>query len=406
MKYLMSNRRFAFTLLGNFLSQFGAWINYLAILNLALYEFHASPITLVMVSGASLLPPVVARKFIAKITSLHPADRVLPVSLLCLIATTFGLLFCHTLIEFLLVLSAKSLIMGLSDPAINAFVADSIEEGQRQKAFSMLNLSRNISKIVAPSLGAVTSLWLGDRHVVLVSAIFLLAAAPCFLLSKRAKREVKFSAIKIDHSGKSNDIPIADIFPLLVYVSVYALLVFSVNNQFPLILKNQSFGKSALGLLVSASAFGGVVGNLNFLKRHRKTDIDNNTLLGMLKLGLTSSIIFIYIGLAFHFKPFVSEPLLFLGFASTGFVGSRFAIARNSYITSRYESNVANATARVQSAQLFCQFSAPLLGATLVNKLTTSMLFCGIGLCAALAYLVAAFLANDLRIARRNLKNL
>jgi MFS family permease len=406
MKYLMSNRRFAFTVLGHFLSQFGTWINYLAILNLALYEFHASPITLVLVSGASLLPPVIARKFIARITSTYPADRVLPASLLCLLATTFALLVCHTLPEFLLVLSAKSLVMGLSDPAINAFVADSIEGSHREKAFSILNLSGNISKIVAPSVGAVASLWLGDRNVVLVSALLLLVAAPCFLLSKRSHQEIEFSNKKADQSVQSNDVAITDILPLLAYTSVYALLVFSVNNQFPLILKNQSFGKSALGLLVSASAFGGVIGNLNSLKRQRSAMTDNNRLSSMLRLGLMSSIIFIYIGLAFLFKPAVSEPLLFIGFLGTGFVGSRFAVARNSYITSRYESQVANATARVQSVQLFCQFVAPLLGAMLVEKLATSTLFCTIGLCAALAFLVAAYQANDSRMTKRNLNNL
>ncbi|MDC6129629.1 MFS transporter [Burkholderia gladioli] len=386
MKYLRLNRNFQLILLGYFFSQFGAWVNYLAILNIALYEFHASPLTLVMVSAASLLPPVAAGKVIARIASKYRADQVLPASLLCLICTTLSLLFCKSLFEFLGILCVKSLAMGLSDPAINAFVSDSVPELELRRAFSLLNLSRNISKIAAPSVGAVASIWVGDRHVVLISAILLFFAIPCFFFSQKKGSEYH-APIEIKEKGsESQKISISQITPLLIYTAVYALLVFSVNNQFPLILKNESFDKSVLGVLVSSSAFGGVVGNLQILNRRRTSDVENTTLSGMLWAGLVSSVLFIYIGVVFLFRPSMSELVLAIGFWGTGFSASRFAVARNFYISSRFSTQVANVTARVQSVQLTCQFVAPLMGAILVEKFTPPALFFVIGICAAAAY--------------------
>jgi MFS family permease len=120
----------------------------------------------------------------------------------------------------------------------------------------------------------------------------------------------------------------------------------AINNQFPVMLRERGFDASVLGLFVSCAALGGVSGSL---------------------LPLYSA----------HF-------LLAGAFVITGLVGARLRIRCRMYLARHFPSNVAGASATLQSGTMLAQFLAPLGGALLTTYLTASNVFLILGVTTAI----------------------
>jgi hypothetical protein len=369
---MLSNHRFYAFLTGSFCASSGGWINFLAILNIATYRFEATPFDLVILSAALLVPPILLTKTISRVCGRYASTRVLVVALALTLVTTAGLLWVGNFVAFLLVVAAKSAALGFTDPSETRYVTTCVAEAQQSRAFRLLGLAQSTAKICAPAAGGIVAAWAGDNHTMLVSLVFIAAAIVLMLGSASRVKQVpeapaEDAAPRATFTGA--------IAPLLFCVAISFALGAAVNNQFPLMLKNQGFDKSVLGIVVSCSALGGVLGSLLPMGQNAK----RAGLGSLLAPAFVTCCVFIAIGGLFRLPLRPAELLLAIAFFTTGLAGARFRIECRLFIARRLADQVANASAALQSTGMLMQFIAPCLGALLTSVLSTSAVFLILG---------------------------
>ncbi|RFU48515.1 MFS transporter [Paraburkholderia sp. DHOC27] len=397
---LNDHRRFYTFLAGSFCASIGGWINFLAILNLATYRFDARPFDLVVLSAALLVPPILLTRVISKVCERHASTRVLVSALALTLLTTAALLWIGNFPAFLAVVALKSAALGFTDPAETTYVTSCIEDAQQSRAFRLLNLAQSMAKICAPAAGGLVAAWAGDNQTVQVSLVFIAVAIVLIAASNvrgrgawaRGASTTQAASAEANQPANPRATFTGAIVPLLLCVGTSFALGAAVNNQFPLMLRNQGFAKSVLGTVVSCSALGGVLGSLLPTGRSaRRTELG-----ALLFPALVTSGVFVAIGGIFRLPLWPGECLLALAFFMTGLVGARFRIACRLFIAERLADQVASASAAMQSTGMFMQFVAPCFGALLSSLLSTSAVFVVLGTLSAVS-LAAVALRYGLR---------
>lgn len=380
---MLNNRRFYPFLAGSFCAGFGGWINFLAILNIATYRFQATPFDLVILSAALLVPPILLTRIISHVCSRYASTRVIVAALALTLFTTAALLWVGSFAAFLMVVALKSAALGFTDPAETRYVTTRVEEAQQSRAFRLLSLAQSMAKICAPAAGGIVAAWAGDNHTVLVSLVFIAAAIVLMVASAARIQEAPEPATEDPTPRPAFT---GAIVPLLLCVGISFALGAAVNNQFPLMLRNQGFDKSVLGIVVSCSALGGMLGSL--LPMGRAAQRAN---LGALLLpAFVTSCAFVAIGGIFRLPLRPGEFLLAIAFFLTGIVGARFRIECRLFIARRLADQVASASAALQSTGMLMQFVAPCFGALLTSLVSTSDVFVVLGGVSALCLAAVA----------------
>jgi predicted MFS family arabinose efflux permease len=372
---MSGNRRFYSFLTGSFFASFGGWINFLAILNIATYRFDATPFDLVILSAALLVPPILLTRTISQVCSRYASTRVLVVALTLTLGTTAALLWVGNFVAFLLIVALKSAALGFTDPSETLYVTTCVDEAQQSRAFRLLSLAQSVAKICAPAAGGIVGAWAGDNHTMLAS-IVLIAAAIILMLASASNGKAASSVLAAPDEQAVQRAPFSGpIVPLLVCVGIYFALAAAVNNQFPLMLKNHGFDKSVLGIVVSCSALGGVLGSLLPMGRNAQ----QAGLGALLAPAFVTCAVFIAIGGIFRMPLHPAGLMLAIAFFATGLVGARFRVESRLFIARRLADQVAGASAALQSAGMFMQFIAPCFGAVLTSLLSTSDVFVTLG---------------------------
>jgi predicted MFS family arabinose efflux permease len=372
---MSGNRRFYSFLTGSFFASFGGWINFLAILNIATYRFDATPFDLVILSAALLVPPILLTRTISQVCSRYASTRVLVVALTLTLGTTAALLWVGNFVAFLLIVALKSAALGFTDPSETLYVTTCVDEAQQSRAFRLLSLAQSVAKICAPAAGGIIGAWAGDNHTMLAS-IVLIAAAIILMLASASNGKAASSVLAAPDEQAVQRAPFSGpIVPLLLCVGIYFALAAAVNNQFPLMLKNHGFDKSVLGIVVSCSALGGVLGSLLPMGRNAQ----QAGLGALLAPAFVTCAVFIAIGGIFRMPLHPAGLMLAIAFFATGLVGARFRVESRLFIARRLADQVAGASAALQSAGMFMQFIAPCFGAVLTSLLSTSDVFVTLG---------------------------
>jgi predicted MFS family arabinose efflux permease len=372
---MSGNRRFYTFLTGSFFASFGGWINFLAILNIATYRFDATPFDLVILSAALLVPPILLTRTISQVCSRYASTRVLVVALTLTLGTTAALLWVGNFVAFLLIVALKSAALGFTDPSETLYVTTCVDEAQQSRAFRLLSLAQSVAKICAPAAGGIVGAWAGDNHTMLAS-IVLIAAAIILMLASASNGKAASSVLAAPDEQAVQRAPFSGpIVPLLLCVGIYFALAAAVNNQFPLMLKNHGFDKSVLGIVVSCSALGGVLGSLLPMGRNAQ----QAGLGALLAPAFVTCAVFIAIGGIFRMPLHPAGLMLAIAFFATGLVGARFRVESRLFIARRLADQVAGASAALQSAGMFMQFIAPCFGAVLTSLLSTSDVFVTLG---------------------------
>jgi predicted MFS family arabinose efflux permease len=381
---MSGNRRFYTFLTGSFFASFGGWINFLAILNIATYRFNATPFDLVILSAALLVPPVLLTRTISRVCGRYASTRVLVVALTLTLGTTAALLWVGNFVAFLLVVALKSAALGFTDPSETLYVTTCVDEAQQSRAFRLLSLVRSVAKICAPAAGSIVGAWAGENHT-MVASIVLIAAAVVLMLASAPNGKAASSVPAAPDEQDAPRTPFSGtIVPLLLCVGIYFALGAAVNNQFPLMLKNHGFDKSVLGIVVSCSALGGVLGSLLPMGRNAR----QAGLGALLAPAFVTCAVFVAIGGIFRLPLHPAGLMLAIAFFATGLVGARFRVECRLFIARRLADQVAGASTALQSAGMCMQFIAPCFGAVLTSLLSTSDVFIAIG-SIAMACLVA-----------------
>ena len=396
----MHNKRNAlFLLAGDGLSAFGTWIDFLAILTLAAYQFHVTAYQMAGVSAAGLLPGILAAPLIGRLCDRNDPKRLLLLSIAGRVAATGTILFCRDYSLFVALVALRSVFASVAPPAINVMAVRSVEPGERPRFYSILNVLNNSAKVLAPAIGTVSSSLSSEAFALVMSLTFSSASFVAFagvgLVAKLPE--------PAGTSAAASATPAKSMLPLLWIAATCAFFVFMVNNLVPLVLQRSGFDKALLGVLVSCSGAGNILSGL-WLAKHAASKAMQGELGEMMVPAILQAAGFGVIGLLLWLYRSHAAGALAVTFFLIGTVSARYAIATNVYLSSHYPASIGKVSGALQAWQGAMIFVAPMIGAVVLDGLGAPALFAFAAGTAAISFallrvLLAAGLPR-LRIAR------
>jgi MFS family permease len=146
-------------LAGDGFSAFGSWIDFLAILTLAAYQFHVSAYEMAIVSAAGLLPGMLLSPAIGRWCDKGNPKRLLMASIALRVFATAAIIFCHDFSLFLGLVALRSVFATVAPPAINVMAVRVVASESLARFYSLLNVLNNSAKVLAPAIGTVSKLF-------------------------------------------------------------------------------------------------------------------------------------------------------------------------------------------------------------------------------------------------------
>ncbi len=378
----MLHKRNALLLLaGDGLSAFGTWIDFLAILTLAAYQFHVTPYEMAMVSAAGLLPGILAAPLIGHLCDRKNPRHLLLLSIVGRVAATGAILFCHGYALFVALVALRSVFATVAPPAINVMAVRSVAPSARPRFYSILNVLNNSAKVLAPAIGTVSSSLSSEAVALIMSLAFSSASFVAFAFVRIAEKEPAAAGA----GGTAGATPAHSMLPLLWIAATCAFFIFMVNNLVPLVLQQSGFDKSLLGVLVSCSGAGNILSGLWLAKRSASKAMRGEVGEMMLPAMLQAAG-FGAIGLLLWLARSHASSVLPVVFFLIGTASARYAIALNVYMSAHHAASIGKISGTLQAWQSAMIFVAPMLGAVVLDKLGAPALFaCATG-AAALSF--------------------
>ncbi len=382
-------------LVGDGFSAFGNWIDFLAILTVAAYQFHVTPYGMALVSAAGLLPGMLCGPAIGRWCDRGDARRLLLASTVLRVLATGAILACHSVVLFLPLVALRSVFATVAVPAINVLAARTVAVAGRPRFYSLLNVVNSTAKVVAPALGTVAGSLAGDSVALLLSAGCSAAACGVFALLRVPPQAAAAAGPAPAAAAPLLPAGPAGALPLLWIGSTCAFAVFMVNNLVPLVLQQAGQDKALLGILVACSGAGNIAAGL-WLARQGAAARLTGRLRETVLPALLQAACFGVMGLLL-WAPGPRTPwLLAAAFAVVGSFSARFAIALNVHLSLRHAADVGAVSGRLQAWQSSMIFIAPMAGAWVLDTLGGAALF---GCSTAVALLSFALLRLVLRLA-------
>lgn len=369
----MSSRRRNSSLLllaGDGLSAFGTWIDFLAILTLAAYQFHVTPYEMAVVSAASLLPGILVAPLIGRLCDRKNPQHLLLLSIVGRVAATGAILFCHDYAPFVAWVALRSVFATVAAPAINVMAVRSVEASRRPRFYSILNVLNNSAKVLAPAIGTVSSSLSSEAVALVMSLTFSAASFVAFACISLDPRQPGSA----DSSGDAVAAPARSMAPLLWIAATYAFSVFMVNNLVPLVLQQSGFDKALLGVLVSCSGAGNILSGLWLAKKSASSAMRGEVGEMMLP-AMLQAFGFAVIGLLLWLYRGHAASVLSIVFFVIGTVSARYAIALNVHISTHFATSIGRMSSVLQAWQNAMIFVAPMVGAVVLDSLGGPALF-------------------------------
>ncbi len=376
---MTQNRNALRVLAGDGFSAFGAWIDFLAILTLAAWQFQVSPLQMAAVSAAGLLPGILAGPALGRWCDRGDTRQILQGSIALRLLATGAILFCQDYLLFVLLVGLRSVFASVAAPAINVLALRVTGLDERPRFYALLNVINNSAKVLAPALGTVSSSLASEALALMLSAACSAAALLAF-----AGVRVVAAVPPADAAAPGSPTPpaavasAASLLPLLWVAATCAFFVFMVNNLVPLVLQRAGFDKSLLGVLVSSSGAGNILSGLWLARRAAASAVTSSTagrLAGMLVPALCQAAGFAAIALLLWQQPAQPALLLPLTFFAIGIFSARLAIAMNVYVATHHAARMGQVWGLVGSWQSAMILLAPLLGAVVLGRWGPSALF-------------------------------
>lgn len=390
-------------LAGDGFSAFGAWIDFLAILTLAAWQFQVSPLQMAAVSAAGLLPGILAGPALGRWCDkgdVGHTRQILQGSIALRLLATGAILFCHDYLLFVLLVGLRSVFASVAAPAINVLALRVTAPAERPRFYAVLNVINNSAKVLAPALGTVSSSLASEAVALMLSAACSVAALIAFA-GVRAAVVAPFVAPAAGSAAEGATPPPAvvdtTLLPLLWVAATCAFFVFMTNNLVPLVLQRSGFDKSLLGLLVSCSGAGNILSGL-WLARQSTRSPATARLGEMLLPALWQAAGFAAIALLLWQRPAGLALLLPLMFFIIGIFSARLAIAMNVHVATHHAARVGHVWGVVGSWQSAMILIAPLLGAVVLDRWGSAALFAFAAGSAAISFAVLLGVLRRVRL--------
>ena len=359
-------------LAGDGFSAFGSWIDFLAILTLAAYQFHVSSFQMASVSAAGLLPGMLLSPYIGRWCDRGNPKHLLMVSILLRVVATGAIIFCHDFTLFLGLVALRSVSTTVAPPAINVMAVRSIDAAGRPRFYSFLNVINNSAKVLAPAIGTVSSSLSSETVALSMSLLCSAASLVVFgFISIRPKAESSTSTTTVVKKESPTG---PNLLPLLWVATTCAFFIFMVNNLVPLVLQRSGFDKALLGLLISCSGAGNIVSGLWLAKQSSSAALRGD--IGELMVpAMFQAIGFGLIGIALKTQPERAAEILPVLFFLIGTFSARYAIAMNVHVASHFTHAVGGVWGTIHAWQNAMILVAPMIGAVVLDAMGAGWLF-------------------------------
>lgn len=377
-------------LIGDGLSAFGTWVDFIAILSLAAYQYRVSSIEMAFVSAAMLLPGILLAPLIGRLCDRGDPRRLLLASILLRVTCTAGVLMLHGLGLFILFISLRSVFASVAPPAINVMATRTLEQAALPRFYALLNVLNSAAKIVAPALGTISSSVSSEAFALVMSVVFSLCSLGAFGMI--GKQSARAPDVPIDRSDASISVTprLFAMMPLLWIAGSYAFFVFMVNNLVPIVLERGGFDKALLGVLVSCSGAGNILSGIWLAKRSSK--LGTGAITGRVSETISTALFqaagFGVIAIVLWSDSSNQAYILPLIFFFIGTFSARYAIALNVFLTKHYSQAVGAASGAVQSIQNVMILIAPMVGAFVLDATGGAGLFGFAAISAGILYAV------------------
>jgi MFS family permease len=398
----MWNRSTTSLMLGSALASFGAWIDFLAIMSLAAYVHQVNAYGMALVSALMLVPSMAIGTWAGRWIDQRDPLMVLVASLLLRTGLTAMLWWASSLAVLCVLVAARAAATVAIEPASNALVARRVARENVPRYFGALGIWRNASKIAAPTLGALMASRWGEGTAIAASVVMTLLAVAAFsLMGPGAVAQAVGPTTQVPTDAALAEPRTANtalLHQLLWTATLYAFMVFLLNHQLPVLLRNAGFDKALLGILMSCSGAGGLAAATWLARQGAPTHANTDPMRATVWSVLATAVCFVAIGLAFmlpvQFAPWVISAL----FVCTGVFASVEAIRANTVVVQGFPAAVGEVTGRLQSLQSGAMLIAPWLAALAMPYLSTSTLFIVDGGIAFVAVLVVTLLFRQRRV--------
>jgi hypothetical protein len=132
----MANKNYRNLLIGDGLSAFGSWIDFLAILTMAAYFYKVNAFEMAAVSAVALLPGILLAKRIGQAADGTNPKTLLQLSIGGRLLMTSAIVFSANLHLFLVFVAIRSIFTSVAPPAINVLAVKTIEQDERPRFLS------------------------------------------------------------------------------------------------------------------------------------------------------------------------------------------------------------------------------------------------------------------------------
>lgn len=407
----MWNRATLGLIAGSTLAGFGAWIDFLAILTLAAYEYKANAFLMALISALFLVPGMSLAPRVGRWIDRSKPEPIMLGSLVSRAGATALLLLSPSMPLFCLLVAVRSVTTIPTDPASNALVTRLVRRDDVPRYFAVLGVLRNVSKVAAPTIGAAIASRFGEGHAIEASIAITLSSVALMFVVLRSTANVRVTdtagqvppqALTIKTGATPDPVPKSSALlkQLLWTVTIYAFMVFLINNQLPVLLRNAEFDKALLGVLVSCSGAGGILAATYMSRKGAAAAMGADPMRATIISVMATATCFVALGLAFSLPMVVAPYAAGVLFFCTGVFASIEAIRSNTVVVQEFSGTVGTATATLQAYQSGAMLMAPWIAALAVPHTSISMLFMVDGGCALLA-LIGATVAFE----RANAKN-
>ncbi len=374
-----------------FLSDMGNWLDFTALASLVAYTWNKGPLAIAMLTVTLGLPWVIVGPFMSVWVDRLPRGPWLASCSLLRVICSLALFWAPNFYTLLAFVFLKEMFGALFDPARQSVIGCVIPRNLLAEATSLSQLSVNIMKVVAPSLGGFLIVSEGARIPFLVEAAgffvsgLLLAWLPPVqnLESKSAHdctKKLFWEQFKDGwkHSFQNKTLAIA-----ILIVASGLFIVFLYDGLLVLFTKIIKLDQSDYGLLIGAVGLGSVIGSLivGSLRKWKE-----RPLLLMCTTLILAGILVVTVGLgALHIIK--GEAALWIGvFFLIGAIGAGSASIPFGYIlqTQTDPTMIGRVSAIGNSIQNSSMLVAPAVGGILAEKLGVGIVFVASGVAMSL----------------------
>jgi MFS family permease len=303
---------------GQTVSLIGTWITRVAT-SWLVYRLTGSELLLGIVAFAGQIPLLILAPFGGVLGDRWDRRRILIVtqivSALQSLALALLVFTHHITVTYLIALQVvQGIVNALDTPARQAFVVEMVDDPEDMPNAIALNSSMfNASRIIGPTIAGVLIAAVGEAWCFLLDAISYVAVIASLLAMRFAHREApRKQAHMIDElrAGLRYILGFAPVGALLVQVTLVSVMGMPYTVLMPVIAaKVLHGGPHTLGLLMTASGAGALIGTLYLAARHTV-------------LGLGKVIVFATVALSVGLVAFSFSQTLLLSMLALPLVGA------------------------------------------------------------------------------------